>query len=58
MIKLTTDKKKKTCSVKDFFNDKEVEVEKENINFKAIDLNNENDLYIWSEHWRRKRFEK
>lgn len=58
MIKLTSDKKKKTCSVKDIFNKKGEEDKKEEINFKAIDLNNENDIYIWSEHWRRKRFEK
>lgn len=58
MIKLTADKKKKTCSVKDFLNNKGVKVEKEEINFKAIDLNNENDIYTWSEHWRKKRFEK
>lgn len=58
MIELTADKKK-TCSVKDIFNNKGVKnVEKEEINFKTIDLNNENDIYVWSEYWERKRFEK
>lgn len=54
MIKLTTDKKK-TCSVKDIFNNKGVKVENEEINFKAIDLNNEKDIYIWADYWRKQR---
>lgn len=49
--------KNKTISVKDILNGEHLKSKKtkKDIDFKAIDMSNEKDVYIWADYWRKQR---